>query len=475
MEQHKKREKEKKILGYVEAAEKNRTMKLSVKEGSSASVMSGAGTDYVTPYALALNANNMQIGLLSSLPGLISPLSQIFGSRLMEKYQRKKLVTTFVFLQALMWFPILLLSLLFWKKIFLLYLPLILIFFYTLLSIFGGIAGPSWFSLMGDIVPEKIRGKYFGKRNKICGTIALISTIIAAFLLDYFKTKGLILVGFSFLFFLAGIFRLISARLFKRHYYPKFKLQRGYYFSFWQFITKAPSNNFGRFAIFVALIQFATMIAGPFFAVYMLKSLNFSYITFMLVNISSSIFSLLFMPIWGKFSDKYGRRELLRIGAMFIPFVPLTWLFSPSPVYLILVPQLIGGISWAAFNLAASNFIYDSVSVQRRGICVAYYNVLIGVGVFLGASLGGLLAHYLTITFMNKLLFIFLISGVVRLVIFLTMMPLIREIKEVKKAKKNVLLYFKEIRPVRGVIMEVAHDMTRIKDGIHLRKKVFEI
>jgi len=66
-------------------------------------------------------------------------------------------------------------------------------------------------------------------------------------------------------------------------------------------------------------------------------------------------------------------------------------------------------------HLAASNFIYDSVSVQRRGICVAYYNILIGIGVFIGAGIGGLLAENLTINFMNSLLFIFLISGVVRL------------------------------------------------------------
>lgn len=452
------KEEEKILRKTKENLEKKETQELSIKEGASASVMSGFTDSYVTPYALALQANNAQIGFLSSIPSLFSPLSQIFGSRLMEKYSRKKILIRFVSIQALMWLPILLLSLLFWKSLFLSYLPVILIVFYSVYAVLGAIAGPAWFSLLGDIIPEKIRGRYFGRRNKITGTIALISTIIAAFILDFFKTKGFLLIGFSILFLIACIFRLISASLFRRHYEPRLKLKKGYYFSIFQFIKKSPSNNFGRFVIYVSLIQFTANIAAPFFTVYMLKELGFSYITFMLVSISSSVFSLLFMPIWGKFSDKYGNRELLRIGSLLIPFLPILWLFSSSPLYLALIPQLIGGIGWAAFNLAVGNFVYDSVSVQRRGLCVAYLNVIAGAGLFTGATLGGFLAQYLKIGFMNIFLFIFLISGILRFLVFLFLLPKIKEIKKVEKLKQNPFSYFKEINPVHGVVYEVIND-----------------
>lgn len=461
-------EKKRKLIlkNIGEGMEKEKTMKLSVKEGTSASVMTGFGNSYITPYALALNANNAQIGFLSSFVGLVSPLSQIFGSKLMEKFSRKKIIVTAVTLHALMWIPVLVLTFLFSGNILKPYLPILLIIIYSILAIFGSIAGPSWFSLMGDIVPEKIRGRYFGKRNRVAESVALISFITAAFLLDFFKTKGLVLVGFSLLFSIACMARLISVFLFKKHYEPKFRLEKGYYFPLWQFIKKAYSNNFGRFVIFVSLIHFATAIAGPFFAVYMLKDLNFSYTAFMLVNVTSSLASLISMPIWGKFSDKYGNRELLRIGSILIPLFPILWLFSKSPYYLAFVPQLIGGLGWAAFNLGASNFIYDSVSIQRRGLCVAYFNVLIGIGVFLGASLGGLLAHYLTIAFMNKLLFIFLISGILRFVVVLIALPLIKEIRHLKKPKSNPFFYFKEIMPMKGMVYGIVHNIAKIKDNI---------
>src|SRR3989338_770827 len=90
-----------------EISEKEKTLKLSIKEGSLTSVMSGLGGSYISLYALALKANNLQIGFLTSFSSLFAPFSQILGSRLMEKYSRKKIIILNVALQAFMWLPIL--------------------------------------------------------------------------------------------------------------------------------------------------------------------------------------------------------------------------------------------------------------------------------------------------------------------------------------------------------------------------------
>jgi len=444
--------------------EKEKTMKLSIKEGAVSTVMSSFGDAYITPYALSLNANNVQIGLLSSLTGLIGPLAQIKGSKLMEKLPRKKIVVIGTALNAIMWIPILILAFLFQKGMYLEYLPFALIVFYSIYAIFGAIGGPAWFSMLGDIVPNKIRGKYFGKRNRVAGIVGLITTLGAAFLLDLFKTKGIVLLGFALLFFVAFVFRLVSAYLFTKHYDPKLHLEEGYYFSFWDFIKKAPKNNFGRFTIYIALMYFGVQIGGPFFAVYMLKDLNFSYIIYTLVNISSTVFALITMGIWGKFSDKYGNRKILAMCGFVIPFLPIAWIFSPSPIYLMFVPQLIGGIGWAGFNLAVSNFIYDAVTPARRAICVAYLNLMVGIGLFLGGIVGGFMAQFITINFMNKLLFIFLISGVVRLLASLIFIPMIKEVKKVHELKHPFVL-LKQFEFILGGIFEIVN-IFRIKKKV---------
>jgi MFS family permease len=79
-----------------------KTRKYSIIEGSFTSISTGAGESYIVPFALTMKANNAHIGMLSSFAGILGPISQIFGSRLMEKYDRKNVVTLFVMFQALM-------------------------------------------------------------------------------------------------------------------------------------------------------------------------------------------------------------------------------------------------------------------------------------------------------------------------------------------------------------------------------------
>ena len=440
------RDNEKKIIESVRVRmEKEKSRQISIKEGVASSFMTGFGDSYITPFALHLNANNVHIGLLTSLTNLFAPFTQILGSKLMERFKRKKIVALFVFLQVLIWPLFIFLGYLFWKGTIVSSLPLLIIAVYILYAILGSIAGPAWFSWIGDLVPAEIRGKYFSKRNVICGIAGLITMLAGGLLLDLFKTRGFILLGFSVIFVIAMIGRLVSAYYFTKQFEPKLKLEDGYYFSLWSFIKKAPFNNFGRFTIFVACVHSAAAIAGPFFAVYMLNDLNFSYTTYTLVNLSASIFSLLSMPIFGRFADRFGNRKLLKFGWLLVPIMPFLWLISPNPYYIAFVPQLIGGIGWAAFNLASGNFIYDSVSPERRGICVAYYNVFAGVGIFIGATLGGFLAQYVHFSFIKTFFFIFVVSGVLRAVAGFILLPKIKEVRKVKK--EGTLKAFMEVMP----------------------------
>jgi MFS family permease len=370
----------------------------------------------------------------------------------MERYSRKKLLMFSIFLQALMWLPLIGVGFFFF------YRGLdsnvssnLVIFIYTILIIFGAFLSPAWSSLMSDIVSKNERGKYFGKRNKILGFVALVSLLIGGFVLDYFKETKLF-IGFAILFGFAFIGRAISAYLFTKHYEPELKLEKGYYFSMKKFLKKIPQSNFGRFSLFVSLVMFATAIASPFFSVYMLKELHFSYTIWTLIVISSSLSSLLFMPIWGKIADKYGNLKVIQVTGMFTPLVPFVWMASPliikfNPnilIYYLFVMEFFSGLMWAGFNLSIINFIYDAVTRQRVALCVAYFNALSGIGIFIGATLGGFIGSMnISIWGLTPLLFVFLVSGIARFVVYFFMIRKIKEVREVenfdeKKFRKDI-------------------------------------
>ncbi|MFC1682573.1 hypothetical protein ACFL0X_03065, partial [Nanoarchaeota archaeon] len=153
----------------------------SIKEGIFASARSSFGERYVAPFAIAINASNSMVAMLSSITGLLGPLSQTFGSKLIEKYSRKKIVLRSVFIESLMWLPFILVAILFYKGLVVNLLPLILLLSFSFLTIISNIGHPAWFSWMGDIVSEKYRGRWFSKRNLLISFVSIVLAVSAAF------------------------------------------------------------------------------------------------------------------------------------------------------------------------------------------------------------------------------------------------------------------------------------------------------
>ncbi|MBT3405422.1 MFS transporter [archaeon] len=449
-----------------ERSKKTRARRMSIKEGIFATVKSSLADHYISPFAIAINSSNSIVAMLSAIAGLVGPASQMFGSRLIEKYSRKKIILKTIFLESMMLIPFIIIAFLYRYKIFTSILPPILLLTFAIYVIFLNLGSPAWFSWMGDITNDKHRGRYFAKRNLMTGFVSVILAIGAAFFLDFLEARGKIMYGFIILFSIAIIGRLISLKLFKKQYEPEIKLKKGDYFSLTDFLIKAPHNNFGRFTIFRALLGFASAIVSPLVAVYLLRELKFSYSIYMVIIFSATIFSLMLIKLWGKFADKYGNYKTIAIASMFIPVIPLLWVLNKSPIYLIFVPSLVGGVSWAGFNLAAGNFIYDNVSKEKRGVAASYCNVLYGFGIFLGASLGAFLIKILTVTVVSPIIIIFFISAIARMLVVFFSITKIEEVKKTSqfqghKALKNII--FKQAKPT---LLEGAHEIMSIKKYI---------
>lgn len=427
--------------GEVESL-KEKTRKLSIKEGSSYALMDGFGLRYISPYALSLGANNRQIGWLHSLSVLLGNLSQWFTIKLLKRTTRKRVLIRGSFFQALLWSIIILIgAFYFLKKIDSNASSNLLIFAYCLIIILGGFISPSWNSLIRDNISKDNKGNYFARRNRITGIIALSAFLVGGFFLDYFAEISLF-VGFAILFSIAMVSRFFSSYLFSKHYEPKLKMNQKDYFTFGDFLRRLPKSNFAKFSLFVGLIMLATSIASPFFSVYMLKELGLNYRLWTLIIVSSSVGSFLFMGLWGKFSDKHGNYISMKISGAFIPFIPILWIFSYIVfnnfgktimiIYLVSV-ELFSGMVWAGFNLSSFNYIYDAVSRKKLILCTIYSNILSGAGVFIGAILGGILSSMESLQILgSSILFVFLLSGILRFAVYFSFIKHIREVRKIR-------------------------------------------
>ena len=413
--------------------------KMSILDGSFFGIMEGAGLRYITPYALALGASNFLIALLSTLPGLLGNLNQLTTLNLIKKRSRKYIVVTAVVVQALSWIPLIGLGILYLfatpaQK----FIPLLLLFVYSFLIISGSTGSPAWNSWMRDLI-LKNSGHYFGTRNRIMYICIIISMFIASGILTYFKKIDPI-VGFCVIFAIAGLARLISAFFLLQQYEPQFKYRDSAYFSFYDFVKKMLFNNFGRFVLLVSLLSFATNLAGPFFAVYMLQDLQFSYLQFTFVSTAALVSMIIFLPRWGDFADKFGNIRVIQLNAILITLIPLLWFasifFSAFSIWFVVFylvgVELFSGYAWAGFNLSSANFMYDAVTRDKMAFCVAYFNIIHAFFAFVGAILGAfIVSQEIQLFGIKGLIILFLLSFLLRCLAAIYMQTSIREVRQV--------------------------------------------
>jgi MFS family permease len=167
----------------------------------------------------------------------------------------------------------------------------------------------------------------------------------------------------------------------------------------------------------------------------MLKYLQWSYTDYMIATgllIMAHFFS---QPFWGRLADKKGNRLVMGLGGVGVGLIPILMLVSPDRFYIYCV-MLYDGIVWAAFSLAANNYLLESVPPPRRAKCTSYYVLFLGIGTFIGALVGGLLMGLLppqftllgfNIAYPLYLLLVF--SAFMRLIPSLLILPTVNEMR----------------------------------------------
>ena len=448
--------------------QREKTKKYSIIDGAAYSVMFGFGEQYVVPFAIRLGATNSQIGILSSVPSFIGSLFQILGAKLTDQWRsRKKIVTFFVFFQALTLLPLFIIP-------FLTKSVTVLTIIFMFYMIFANIVGPAWGSWMGDIVKEGERAKYFSKRNKTIVTSMMISVLAAGIILHTFDNIN-IWIGFGILFSVAFIGRIISTLYLSKQLEPKYIPPQSETFSLREFLHRMPHSNFGNFALYRSLMAFSVMIASPFFVVYVLKTLQFSYIQYTAIVLVPMLVKVLTMTYWGKYSERFGSKRIMTVSGMVIAIIPLLWfifglLFENTHLifYLILLAEAISGFAWAGFELTTFNYMLETASPQKRAKAFAYFNVMFGTMVLFGGLIGSWLVSWIPpILGIGTLLIVFLISFIIRSVIAMRFAGRMKEVRIEKYVDENKLFFDLVIaKPWNGALHQTTSMITLAEKGI---------
>lgn len=397
----------------------------SILDGIFWSLMVGLGESYFVPYAISLGASDTQIGMLATFPLLAGSLAQLATPGLVVYFKsRKKIVRWAVLLQMLVFLPILIVGL--W--------PLWQVQLFLILAILYGLfqlmAASAWQSWIGDLVPQHRRGRFFAVRSVWVQVMTFVGVTFGGF--------GLTHSGFTLIFSAAFLSRIVSYHFLGKQEEPPSYAPPEAQFTFWQFVRKMRFNNYGLFVLYSGFFTFSWYIAGPYFSPYVLRTLKFTPLEFMLFQAVTVGAKSIFLPLWGKMSDRYGSRKLLAFSSYLCFLIPLVWLFVDN-LEKALWAQVFSGFVWAGIELCSFNFILDCTTPEKRARCASYYQIFVGMGALLGAFVGDfLLRHpfFFAVPYMTT----FFVSAIGRLLAPLFFMPRIRELRVVEPISYKDLL-----------------------------------
>ena len=433
----------------------NRDIKNSNYDGIFAHMFATlTGGVFLTGFAVHLGMNEMMIGLLASMPFIVTVFQLPVSLFIWKNGRRKKIVYLSAFLARIIWVPIIIFAV----------LPITssynrsqvilgLIFFsYT----FASVSYVSWLSWISDLIPDKIRGNFFGTRNMLCGAAGMIVMLIFGKMLDGLNNQsiGVLPIGFT-VTFVSAVFFGIGSLFFLKKMSEPLQIEREIKKDSFLKLLSLPmsESNFKKFLIFAFLWSFSVHFASPFFTLYFLRDLKFSYTFVAVLGTLSAFADLTGMKIWGRISDRVKNKAVIQFASWVAIFLPLAWVtVKPDSFLMPIILHIIGGGFWAGINLCMVNLLLRLSPEENKAVFLSIYNIAGGVGAATGPILAGLvltsIAHldfHIFTWKVHPLQIIFLTSSLFRLLSF-QIFKLVQEPEE-SSAKEIIRI----LRSMRGM------------------------
>ena len=437
-------------------------LRYGLRDGASQAITQGSGEQYLSAFAILLQASPFQLSVLSALPQLIGTGAQLVSVKVLQWFpNRKALISAGTFGQAFAWIPIVL-------------MPLLLPQWGPWLVVGGAAAyfacthftAPAWNGLIADRLDQHERGAYFARRAQIIAGLSFFALCGAGWVLSSWQQSAA-WSGFALIFSIAGGARILSVLALSSvqdvHPTAHLETQQG----FRGFLRQDATNDFRRFLLFTGLMHVAVLTAGPFFVLYMLQDLHLSYFSYGGWLAAGLLGQLLTLQAWGQFGDRFGNKALLSITGFTVPFLPMLYLVSTNLGFLLAV-NFFGGVIWAGLALGLQNYVFDSVRPEDRTKAIALYSTVNAVGWSVGALLGSWLVERLParielagVIFQpaSNLPFVFFLSGVLRLLVSSGLLGTFHETRQVERAPRQQLLW--ELPLVKPVVQLVVRTLAK--------------
>lgn len=361
-----------------------RSLVASSVEGIFAEVVGAcAGGAVLTGFALALGCSAAVIAIIAALP-FLAQVVQFPAAFLAARFGRRRVALVAVTLSrqavlplaVLPWVPIAHARTLFYAVC-------------AISAVAGVVANNAWVAWMGDLVPARIRGRYFGARTARCTLAGSIASLAAGLLLDQARGSGAALLGLAVLSAVASMAGWITTAVMAQQHDPTPADPRARP-SLAAALRPFGETRFRPLVTYQIAWNAAVGLSTGLLALHMIRDLHLGFALVAMHGVAGAIVRAMAARAWGRAIDRAGATQVLVACSFGLSIVPLIWTL-PSALWLVslTIDPLLSGVLGSGHSLAAFALPLSASTSDERPPLLAALATVSGLAFAGAAAIGG--------------------------------------------------------------------------------------
>lgn len=333
-------------------------------------------------------------GLIVSLPAWCNVLQMVLMPFFARRWSQKNITLLFSWLHLLVWIGLGLA------------LPVIprdnveaagrwLWLIFALSSLFQAMVGVAWTSWVQEWVPARIRGKFFGRRNRALQLATIAFLLVAGYGMKRVQETDPVL-AFQLIVWAAVALRALSIfwqqRILATAGFKPAEAGRNFA---QQLAVVRGAGSLMTFIGFGAAFGFAANFLGPFFNVFLFEVLGVTVAKVSTFVVVASLAGALSLPAWGQLLDRHGNRPVLIV--LLFPWMTtgLLWaVVEPHNTWVLYLVFAAGGTFGAGFLLGSFNLLLKLIPPEAKTTAISLHVALTSLAAAVAPILGGALLDF---------------------------------------------------------------------------------
>lgn len=362
-------------------------------EGLAAEVVGACfGPAVVTAWGIELGASPLLLGVLWAVPHF-GQVFQLPAAWVTTFYGRKRVAVVVQALARQVTLPIAALP---FVDISVEAKRTLLVALFALSSLLSVIGHNAWLAWMGDLVPERIRGTYFGRRAAMGSAVGIAATVAVASSLDTGRTHtllGPVLAGVLVTRSIAGA--MTTALMARQHDPPRVELPP----RLADIALPLADRGYRTLLAYGATWGIATGLTASIAAVLTLRTLGLGFSGIAFYAVTVAVLRIVTTPLWGRALDRVGGRRVLVLCSFGVALSSLSWVgVSYGLPWLIGLDALVCGLLIGGQELALFTLPLSTAPSDRRPLFAAASLTVTGVAYGLSSVAGGVLSGSLSLS-----------------------------------------------------------------------------